>query len=144
MYTLKIADGDIALGGDGVPVTVTGAERISQDLSCWLLEPVGSDPMYRKFGSRLWSMIGEPILSGTTASVKSETSRVVGNYVSYQSSQFNSSGTTQAERLTGIWGRDDLVSSVSEVSATQSFDAIDVRVGLVTASGRAVDLNQTL
>ena len=53
MYGLKIADGDIAVRGDGDVTQVSGAERLSQEISCWLLEPLGTDPMYPKFGSDL-------------------------------------------------------------------------------------------
>ena len=53
MYTLKIVNGDFAVKGDGNIVQLTGAQRIRQELACWLLEPLGTDKYYSKFGSAI-------------------------------------------------------------------------------------------
>lgn len=51
-WSFQIVNGDLAYGSGGLN-TVTGASKLTQDLTCALLEPVGTDPLHPTFGSTL-------------------------------------------------------------------------------------------
>lgn len=51
-YSLKIQDGELALGGTSI-ATVTGNEKLLQDLKCAILERVGTDSAHPQYGSYL-------------------------------------------------------------------------------------------
>ena len=142
MYVLKIADGDIAVRGDGDVTQVSGAERLSQEISCWLLEPLGTDPMYPKFGSDLATHIGQPLTSDEMSAVSGETARVVGNYVAYQQLLIgNTTGT--ASQIADIWGDDDVVQSVRSIGVSSVTDTCSVRITLRTGSGAQLTVSET-
>lgn len=49
-WSLALRNGDLALGGTQL-ATVTGSQKLVQDLRCALLEPMGTDPVHPSFGS---------------------------------------------------------------------------------------------
>ena len=144
MYTLKIADGDLAVRGDGEVTKVEGVERIEQDLACWLLEPQGSDPMYRKFGSTLWSMIGGTVGDDSRREVAAEATRVAGNYLQYQNYLFNQYQSLGTAAANAAWGRDDLVQALVSVDAEGVADTVRCEVRLRTTGGAEAAVDQTL
>ena len=143
MYTLKIADGDLAVRGDGDVTKVEGRDLIEQNVACWLMEPVGSDPMYPKFGSKLWGMIGTPIVDDTEGTVKSEVRRVVSAYKSYQDylrDQYSRSAVADS----GAWRAQDVVKSVGAPRVSAVADTVRVVVDLKTEAGDDVTVDQTV
>lgn len=140
-YSLKLVDGDIAIRGDGNATVVSGRERIAQDLSCWCLEPIGSDPMYPGFGSDLSSRIGEVNSRLQHQQVVSEVSRVCANYVAYQQRQL---AEVSAASYMSNWSEDDIVSSIRNVSAKSSRDTIEVDVDVTTVAGEEFGFVQVI
>lgn len=143
MYGLKIADGDIAVRGDGDVTQVSGGERLSQEMSCWLLEPLGADPMYPKFGSDLATHVGKPMTADEMSSVSGEVARVAGNYVAYQQTLIaNTTGT--ASQVADVWKDDDVVRSVSSIGVSSVTDTCSVRITLETGGGAQLTVAETV
>lgn len=142
MYSLKIADGDLVTEPNGVR-TVTGVERIKQELTAWLLEPLGTDPMYPQFGSRLKSMIGVGLTADIREEVANEVRRVVSNYIEYQmrvmrNAQHNRGG----QFVYKVYDPQDIVLDVQDVVVQQNMDVLKVIVKVRLASGMTFTISQ--
>lgn len=142
MYGLKVSNGDLAVRGDGNVVKITGAERIKQELSHWLLEPLGTDTLYKRFGSTLDNLVGSPILNEYLTEVRSECSRVVQNYVEYQKRQINEDRLRGEDVFMANWKSDDIINSVNGISVKTVADTVRVTVKLTTAGGTLVTVVQ--
>ena len=144
MYSLKLTDGDLAIRGDGNSVQLTGARRLEQEISCWLLEPVGSDTLYSKFGSTLWDKVGSPMLDEYIAEVRSEVVRVVNNYIEYQKNQVNADLLKGEAVFLSNWGDDDIIKRFDGVSVNVVADTLEVTVQLTTVAGSKVTVERTI
>jgi hypothetical protein len=145
MKCIKVVDGDIAVGGDGKPVMVEGAARIRQELALWLLEPMGTDRVYPKFGSDLWNYIGTPAFDDNLTGIKSEVNRVVTNYIAAQNEQI----AKDKQRLSDneflqVWTDDDIVSTLNSITVSATGTNVNVLVILSTAAATQVSVEQTL
>lgn len=145
MKCIKVVDGDIAVGGDGKPVMVEGAARIRQELALWLLEPMGTDGVYPKFGSDLWNYIGTPAFDDNLTAIKSEVNRVVTNYIAAQNEQI----AKDKQRLSDneflqVWTDDDIVSTLNSITVSATGTNVNVLVILSTAAATQVSVEQTL
>ena len=143
MYQLQVANGDMVIKGDGKASTVSGAQRIAQDLSCWLLEPLKTDKLYPAFGSDLGSRIGSIISDETILAVKVEVTRVVNNYIANQQSQINSAKASDATDLINAWNSDDIISTINSITVTTVADAVEVVVQLTTVGGTSITVSQS-
>jgi phage baseplate assembly protein W len=142
MYGLKLTDGDIAVRGDGDVTRVTGEERLTQELSCWLLEPLGFDQLYPGFGSTLGQHIGQPLTSDQMNAVSAETARVVGNYVAYQQVLMENSPLTASQFL-DVWTDSDVIQSVRSIGVSSVTDTCSVKITLRTGNDQLVTVTQT-
>ena len=143
MYTFKLANGDIQMGYDGSLDKADGYDRIVQNLSCWLLEPIGTDKVYRKFGSVLWSKIGEPISGDVIAAIRSEVKRVVDNYIEYERKQSQIAANRGANYFVASWADAVLPTEILGIDVEAVADTVSVVVKLGTTKG-AVTVRQTL
>lgn len=142
MYGIKIADGDIAVRGDGNVTKITGVERVVQDISCWILEPINSDPMYARFGSTCWDMIGSIMTQDQLRELKLEVTRVVNNYYEYQQRQISQAvgnGT-----FGSVFPNDEIIASIDGIDVSAVADTARVVVRLTMAKGNQVIVDQTL
>ena len=144
MYCLELADGDLAIRGDGNSVQLTGARRIEQELSCWLVEPIGSDSMYGRFGSRLWDFVGSPMIDSYIADVRAEVVRVVNNYIEYQKRQINEDILKGEGVFLSNWGDDDIIQRFDGVAINVVADTLEVTVQLTTVAGSSVIVERTV
>lgn len=144
MYSLKIVDGDLAMLGDGNITQVSGADRIKQDLSCWILEPLGTDVMYRNFGSILGESIGMPITPDSLLEVKTEVTRIVNNYIEYQKKQYEESRLQSNAAVVNAWSADDMIARVDYIRVDAVADTVVVVVKLTTAAGMGISIEQVL
>lgn len=143
MNGLKITDGDLALQGNGDVIQISGAERIAQELSCWLLEPLGSDRLYTGFGSDIGDQIGTIIDSDALLAVKTEVVRVVKNYIAYQQNQMTNAKADNLTDFVNAWNEDDIISTINSVSVTSDSTTVTVVVSLTTAGGSSVTVTQS-
>lgn len=145
MKCMKVVDGDIAIGGDGKAVMVEGAERIRQELALWLLEPLGTDGVYPKFGSDLWSYVGTPAFEDNLTAIRSEVNRVVTNYIAAQNEQI----AKDRQRLSDVeflqvWTDDDIVSTLNSITVSATGTNVNVLVIVSTAASTQVAVEQSL
>lgn len=145
MKCIKVVDGDIAIGGDGKPVMVEGAERIRQELALWLLEPLGTDSVYPKFGSDLWSYVGTPAFDDNLTAVRSEVNRVVTNYIAAQNEQIAKDRQRLSENeFLQVWTDDDIVSTLNSITVSATGTDVNVLIILSTAAATQVSVEQAL
>lgn len=144
MYDLKLANGDIVLRGDGDVSKITGAERIQQELACWILEPLGTDRYYKKFGSVLGDYIGEPSFDDVLLDIRAEVSRVVGNYITYQNQQIEAIKEMSVQNALDAWNDDEVVDSVVGIDVSAVADTVRVEVKLHTVKGSTIIVTTTL
>lgn len=131
MFTLAIRDGDLAIGPQGF-ASVTGTQKIQQDLFVATAEPYGSDPYHPGWGSLLQNYIGTPINDTTETLVTSEISRVVNNYMLVQQDQLQ---TAVNAGNANQYSSDEIISGVNSISVTQSTTSINVDVEVNTQNG---------
>ena len=142
MYGLKIMNGDISVRGDGNTVEVSGVERITQEISHWLIEPLGTDKLYARFGSSLWDKVGDPMIEKYVSDVRSEVYRVVSNYVAYQKRQMQEDLALSPDLFLRKWGDNDIIDNFRGVDVNAVADTLYVTVKLTTASGTDFEVTQ--
>lgn len=120
---------------------VTGSDKLKQDLSLALEEPIGTDRFHRMWGSVLDSLIGQPNGPALVAMVQTEVERVLSNYLTVQQALL--SRDALAGR-TPRYGSGEVIQSVDSVQVSTSFDTISVLITLTTLSDQQVALTYTL
>lgn len=137
MKTLRLSGGDLVLGPGGFE-TLTGAERIIQDLRVALSEPLGVDRFHPGWGSRVDDFVGR-VLDGSTAfDLEQEINRVIGNYMQVQAEKAGRG----ALRDNGTrYTTSDLISHVSDVKVTYKQDQAQITITIATLSGEEITTN---
>lgn len=141
-WSLRIHNGDLSLGTSGLN-TVTGSEKLTQDLRCALLEPMGTDPLHPSYGSILdggvdpqgnahASIIGQTNDHETQTLVAAEVRRICR---SYQGSQIARNQTDVAIYGKSTLTADEALLSVADVSVQQFMTQMMVTVHLQTGLG---------
>lgn len=131
MYTLEIKDGDLSLDG-GLISTLSGHKMIAQELTSWLIEPIGSNPLNIPFGSELYKYIGVNISSDVVSEIESEIYRILNNYIAY----YNKKYETNLYNSTSAFKPEDIIKSVDDISIIQDGTAVIVRIILNTYAGQ--------
>lgn len=145
MKCMRVIDGDISVGGDGKIVMVEGTERIKQELALWLLEPLGKDPVYPKFGADLWTYIGAPAFEDNLMAIRTEVTRVVNNYIAAQNERIAQDKQSMSnEEFLQCWTDYDIVTSISSINVSQTETDVRVIVSLSTAADTEVTVEQTI
>lgn len=150
-YSLNIKGGDLSLGGPGGLSTVTSTDKLVQDLKCWLLEAMGTDPIHPDYGSMLdgghvpggpemAGMIGSAIDSTTLMQVESEVRRILSAYQQQQVNRIQIEQSLYNGKNTYTFG--EVLLSVDAVEAVQFRDTIVVNVSLRTANGQTISFSQ--
>ena len=145
MKCMRVIDGDISVGGDGKIVMVEGTERIKQELALWLLEPLGTDSVYPKFGADLWTYIGAPAFEDNLMAIRTEVTRVVNNYIAAQNERIAQDKQSMSnEEFLQCWTDYDIVTSISSINVSQTETDVRVMVSLSTAADTEVTVEQTI
>lgn len=138
MKSLAIQNGDLVLGPDGF-ATVSGASKVRQDLGIALREPVGSDRFHPQWGSLLPRYIGNPIGDTTIMVVRSETYRVIQNYVYIQAAAVRDDVSRSRKAR---YGASEIIKDIQKVDVRQDHSRLMVKVHLVTLGNDDVTLVQ--
>jgi len=131
MKTLRLSGGDLVLGPGGFE-TLTGPERIMQDLRVALSEPLGVDRFHPGWGSRVDDFVGMPLDQATAFDLEQEVNRVIGNYMAVQAEKAARDALRDDTRR---YTTSDLVSHVSDVEVAYQKDQARVTITIVTVSG---------
>lgn len=150
-YSLNIRGGDLSLGGPGGLSTVTSTDKLIQDLKCWLLERIGTDPLHPDYGSTLdgGGVPGGPQMNGllgnaidqvTILQVEAEVRRILDLYRQQQINRIQIEQTLYNGKNTYTFG--EILFAVDSVNATQFKDTIIVNVAIRTANGQSITFSQ--
>ncbi len=141
-WSLAIINGDISYGSQGLN-TVTGSNKLVQDLSCCILEPLGTDYNDPDFGSIIEGgvdsegnvypgLIGGPNNSASASQITTEISRICQNYqaeqVARNQNDLNTYGTSTLSAGEALLG-------VSNIQVQQAGAYAYVTAVLATGSG---------
>lgn len=140
MKSLAIQNGDLVLGPEGF-ATVSGAAKVRQDLGIALREPVGNDRFHPRWGSLLPSYIGNPIGDSTIMVVRSETYRVIQNYVYIQAASVKDD---VARSRQARYGASEIIKDIKKVDVRQDHSRLLVKVFLVTLGNDDVTIIQSV
>lgn len=140
MKGLAVIDGDLVLSGNSF-LTVSGSEKIRQDLTFAVQEEYGSDPFHPHWGSILDRFVGQPITASLQAQVRNEVQRILNNYIAIQADMVNSAVTAGTSSLLDT---SDVVQAVQNIDVQLSNDKIVVTATLTTMAGDSVTVTRTV
>ncbi len=136
MRSLQIKNGDLVLGTRGY-AEVTGKDKIVQDLNIAVLTPYGSNRFHPTWGCTLDSKIGTPQSALTSQLISTEIKRVVGVLMAQQKAQLQ---TSQSYGYSSPYNNADLISGISSITVTPSYDSVLVNCVVSSASSQTVTL----
>lgn len=152
-WSLAIVNGDISLGGPGGYATVSGQDKLIQDLRNWLLEPRGTDPIHPDYGAMLDGgtlpdgtqvdpVIGDLITAESLLDIESEVRRVLAAYQQQQLDRI----TREAALYNGknTFSAGEILSAVIAVNLQQVGDTVFVQCVIQTADGDQLAFTQAL
>jgi hypothetical protein len=127
MRSLLLSQGDLVPGPGGF-VTISGPDKVRQDLGVAVREPYGIDRFHPEWGTTLERMIGGVVDKATPSIARQQ----------YEMQQDRLAGRTSRYKS------GEAIDSVSSVDVVQEFDRIYVRVVLEMASGATNTLTTTV
>lgn len=152
-WSFQIYNGDLNFAGPGGFATVTGQQKLVQDVKNWLLEPRGTDPFHPDFGSILdgglasdgsaiEGSIGSLITSEALLVVESEIRRVLNAYQQQQVARLSREAPLYGGLNTFSAG--EILASVDDVQVVQVGDTVLVTCYITTGDGSAVSFTQAV
>ena len=139
MITLEVENGDLVLA-NGSFSTLTGPDKVSQDIEIATLTPYGSDRFHPRYGSIFGSYIGTPSNPSTSTFIRTEMLRIIQNYMAVQLSK--AKAASQAG-LASPFSQGELVASAGDITVQQQLDQFQVTASVNTASGEQVNVSTT-
>lgn len=124
--SLKVANGDLSITAGTFDV-VQGTDKLTQDLTLWLVERYRDDRFHPTYGSILDGYIGGIINpQDTIVRIQSETLRVLSNYQQIQMARF--------KETPNKFQPSELLQQVNGVDVSLSYDKVIVLVRITTAA----------
>lgn len=119
--------------GSGTFATVTRDAKLVQDFRHYLLERIGSDPLYPWYGSRLEdaSMIGTADFAFARTSIEAEVRRVA---ASYQNMQLERAKSERSRYKKSTLTAGEILAAVSQVECRQEADTLRVIIHITTGT----------
>lgn len=136
MKSFRVREGDLVVTA-GSAEAVTGQDKLIQDLTLWLKEPIGAGFTTPSFGSVLTDMIGRGDPEVAALEIQSEVQRVLSLYQAYQFEKI------KAARLNGrlhAFSRREILNRILSVQAVAVGNAVQVRVHIQTGGGDEVQI----
>lgn len=140
MKTFALVQGDLSPSGGGY-LMYEGPAKINQDLTLALKEEYATDPFHPRWGSVLKRYIGLPMTAEIKAKTLTEVNRVVNNYITIQNARILADNSTSSASR---YSTDDVVQSLTALSAQQVYDSLLVSLTLQTVSRRTININQVI
>jgi hypothetical protein len=147
--SFKIVNGDLSIGNSRSFETVSGQDKLLQDLKLWVLERMGTDPLTPGYGSRLDggvengrllpSYIGRIMSERTIAEIKAEVTDLL---TRYQTDQYNKLRTENL-RYGGnnTFDAGEIIATVNSIKVViPTPDLIAVQVSLTTMAQTNINL----
>jgi phage baseplate assembly protein W len=143
MKTITVSNGDIALNAGKLQFS-TGSNKLAQDITLWLQEPLGTGFTTPGFGSLLTGMIGTSQATNNTSSIENEILRVL---QLYQGQQVLSLQQAQNSAQLANWNRNEIIQQIVSVKAqvnSNNGTEIDATIVIQTLSGNYVTLKTSI
>jgi len=137
MKTIAVSNGDIQLNSGKIQFIV-GQNKLVQDLTLWLEEPLGTGYTTPNVGSLLPGMIGGTQNGSTISSVKSEINRVLQLYMV---NQVQSLQLSQNSSQLSNWNKSEIIQSITSVNVSIQNTTIIANINLLTMANSNVNLN---
>lgn len=152
-WSFHIKNGDLNLAGPGGFATVTGQQKLIQDLKDWILTPRGTDPMHPDYGSVLDgglnadgtqadSYIGGLITSESLIEIEAEVRRVLAAYQQQQLDRLTRENALFGGKNTFSAG--EILAAVMDVNMQQINDTVLATCVIQTANGDQLSFSQAL
>ncbi len=152
-WSFQIRNGDLNFDGPGGFATVTGTQKLLQDIKCALLTPQGTDPSHPGFGSivqggitadgvEVPTMIGSLVTPELRLDLESEIRRILHTIQAQQLDRLTRESVIYGGRNTFSQG--EILASVDNVVINQVGDTLLVRIVFTTGNGDQVTLTQPL
>src|ERR1044071_7731060 len=138
MKSLGLIQGDLAISGNGDYFTVSGVDRIRQDLTLALTEDLGADGFHPGWGSIVKEYIGQPVTPQLQQAVKAEVNRVVQNYIVLQQQEVIRDSQYD---VAGRFDTSDVVQNVSSIQVRALYDTIYVSATLTTLARETITIS---
>jgi phage baseplate assembly protein W len=138
--TLGLINGDFALDSGNL-MTLSGPDKIRQDLALALSEEFGADRFHPQWGSIIKQYLGRIVNAQLQMMVRAEVLRVVKNYIAVQRTE------VLADTVVDIVGRfdtSDVVRQITSVDTRANTDTINVVLTLQTLSRTQVTIRKQL
>lgn len=146
-WSLQLRNGDLSLGNASYG-TVTGEDKLVQDLRTYILEQMGTDDMHPTFGSLLNGgrledgtvvpgSIGDINDSFTQLEVESEIRRIV---IDFQGRQLRRAKDDRTVFGKTTLTRGEILLSVVDIDMQQTGDILNITIILQTAKGSTIEL----
>lgn len=150
MHKLKVQNGDLVLGPNNQLATVRGREKLVQDLTLFLMEPIGTSYLTPRFGSTLNGMssrdsmgrqeatfVGHNIDEVRVAEIAAEIDRVLSVY---QQGQVNAIKDAKSNGMLYMFSRGEILNTINGIESDVFEDGVVVRANLTTGTGENIDV----
>jgi hypothetical protein len=152
-WSLRVKNGDLTFAGPGGFASVSGQNKLVQDLKHWLVEPRGSDPFHPEHGSTLdggelsdgtvvASSIGNLFTGEDLLAIEAEIRRVLNAYQIVQAQRLGREAIQFGGKNTFSMG--EILRTVNDVKVRQLGDTALVDVQITTADGALLSFSQPL
>ena len=125
-YSLMLSGGDLSTASSMLQ-TVSGTEKLKQDIHAWLTEAYQIDRFHPKYGSHMTSYIGQPMNVDSVFAIQVEVARVLSNLQSYQKQMYQQDPT--------LYSPDELLDYVDDISTVFDQDRLRIGITFRTATG---------
>lgn len=125
-YSLMLSGGDLS-SASSMLQTVSGTEKLEQDIHAWLTEAYQIDRFHPKYGSLMTSYIGQPMNVDSVFAIQVEVARVLSNLQSYQKQMYQQDPT--------LYSPDELLDYVDDISTVFDQDRLRIGITFRTATG---------
>jgi len=140
MKTITVSKGDIVLSNGKIQFS-TGNNKLVEDLTRWLQEPLGTGFTTPAFGSILHTLVGSAQDNNSVGRTQSEILRVL---QLYQGQQVLALQSAQNSAQLANWSRNEIIQEVTSVNVQIYNDTIYALVQLKTLNGNVVDFNLSI
>lgn len=125
-YSLMLSGGDLSTASSMLQ-TVSGTEKLKQDIHAWLTEAYQIDRFHPKYGSLMTGYIGQPMNVDSVFAIQVEVARVLSNLQSYQKQMYQQDPT--------LYSPDELLDYVDDISTVFDQDRLRIGITFRTATG---------
>jgi len=137
MKNLKVKKGDLIVNSARKAELVYGEEKLVQDLSHWLLEPLGTGFTTPGFGSILYRFIGTARSQRLMIEAENEVERILSLY---QADQVQKVKGAQLNNRLFIFSKKEILADITKVESASSEDIVRIKAYIRTAASSSLDI----